>query len=76
MRILFQNLVEHVYVERKKKDINMSEVHDIALGLNSWNVSAEIFKFVDQKDSSNETANGESFDIFRAFYLVASYLDS
>ena len=74
MHVLFQNLVERVYAERKKKDINMSEVHDIALGLNSWNVSAEIFKFVDQENSNeNESPTpnpnaGESF--LRAFYFV------
>ena len=54
----------------------MSEVHGFALGLNSWNVSAEIFKFVDQ-ENSNEKENptptpnpnaGESF--LRAFYFV------
>ena len=54
----------------------MSDVHDFALGLNSWNVSAEIFKFVDQ-ENSNENENptptpnpnaGESFLI--AFYFV------
>ena len=60
MHILFQNLVEYVYVERKKKDINMSEVHDIALGLNSWNVSAEIFKFVDQENSNETESASES----------------
>ena len=69
MHVLFQNLMEHVYVERKKKDINMSEVHDIALGLNSWNVSAEIFKFVDQ-ENSNETASASSGEsIFETFYF-------
>ena len=54
----------------------MSEVHGFALGLNSWNVSAEIFKFVDQENSNeneNPTPNpnpnaGESFLI--AFYFV------
>ena len=50
--------MEHVYDERKQKNISMSEVHNIATGLNSWNVSAEIFKFVDQ-NNSNETANSE-----------------
>ena len=47
----------------------MSDVHDFALGLNSWNVSAEIFKFVDQ-ENSNENPNpnaGESF--LRIFFL-------
>ena len=45
----------------------MSDVHDFALGLNSWNVSAEIFKFVDQENSNeNESPTpnpnaGESF---------------
>lgn len=69
MHVLFQNLVERVYAERKKKDINMSEVHDIALGLNSWNVSAEIFNFVDQ-ENSNETASGSSGEsIFETFYF-------
>ena len=50
--------MEHVYDERKQKNISMSEVHIIATGLNSWNVSAEIFKFVDH-NNSNETANSE-----------------
>ena len=69
MHVSFQNLVERVYAERKKKDINMSEVHDIALGLNSWNVSAEIFKFVDQ-ENSNQTASGSSGEsIFETFYF-------
>ena len=47
----------------------MSDVHDFALGLNSWNVSAEIFKFVDQ-ENSNETesaSGGES--IFKCLIL-------
>ena len=47
----------------------MSDVHDFALGLNSWNVSAEIFKFVDQ-ENSNETASGSSGEsIFETFYF-------
>ena len=56
----------------------MSEVHGFALGLNSWNVSAEIFKFVDQENSNvneNPTPNpnaGESF--LRAFYFVWSMI--
>ena len=61
--------MEHVYIQRKEKNSNMSDVHDFALGLNSWNVSAEIFKFVDQ-ENSNENPNpnaGESF--LRIFIL-------
>ena len=52
----------------------MSDVHDFALGLNSWNVSAEIFKFVDQ-ENSNENPNpnaGESF--LRIFFFVRSMI--
>ena len=61
--------MEHVYIQRKEKNSNMSDVHDFALGLNSWNVSAEIFKFVDQ-ENSNETASGSSGEsIFETFYL-------
>lgn len=66
--------MEHVYIQRKEKNSNMSDVHDFALGLNSWNVSAEIFKFVDQENSNeNESPTpnpnaGESF--LRAFYFV------
>ena len=66
--------MERVYIQRKKTNSNMSEVHGFALGLNSWNVSAEIFKFVDQENSNvneNPTPNpnaGESF--LRAFYFV------
>ena len=61
--------MERVYAERKKKNINMPMLHDIALGLNSWNVSAKIFKFVDQENSNETASESSGGSIFKHFIL-------